>query len=143
MTSCRNRQTLISLVSGTYNSVRSAVTAHQFLSDVTMGRAVEVDAQLDEFQLDPVLMDLILDNAMANATKHGDPRGPNVRITVKGGPDGSTVSQVTNMSWGSAVRGAAAAGGRPIPRGQPLRWPTAQPTAQSWTPSCGTAVRRW
>ena len=99
MKSCRNRQTYISLVSGTYNSVRSAVTAHQFLSDVTMGRAVEVvETQLGEFQLDPVLMDLILDNAMANATKHGDPRGPNVRITVKGGPDGSTVFQVTNKA---------------------------------------------
>ena len=86
MKSCRNRQTYISLVSGTYNSVRSAVTAHQFLSDVTMGRAVEVvETQLGEFQLDPVLMDLILHSAMANATKHGDPRGPKVRITVKAG----------------------------------------------------------
>ena len=101
MKCCRNRQAYLSLVSGTYTSVRSALKMHQFLSDVTMGRAVAVETQLDvedDVRLDPILMDLILDNAIANATKYGHPRGPNVRITVKDGPNESTVFQVTNVA---------------------------------------------
>jgi len=100
MKCCRNRQMYISLVSGTYISVKRMVNVHRFLSDVTMGRAVEVETRLDvdEVELDPVLMDLILDNAVANATKHGHPTRPNVRITVEGGVNGSTVFQVSNVA---------------------------------------------
>jgi len=100
MKCCQNRQTYISLVSGTYNSAQVMVTANRFLSYITMGRTIQIENQLDvdEIQLDPALMDLVLDNAIANATKHGHPEGPNVRITVKGGSNGSTVFQVTNLA---------------------------------------------
>jgi len=101
MKCCRNRQTYISLVSGTYTSVQSVVNLSQFLSDVTMGRAITVEKNQgveDEILLDPVLMDLILDNAIANAIKHGDPSGPDVRLIVKRGRNQSIVFQITNVA---------------------------------------------
>ena len=91
MRACQHRQAYISLVMGTYVLNRRPVKLQDFLSELSKGRQVEFSilAKVPSiFDLDHVLIDLILDNSISNALKHGHQPDPAVRIDVSVDPRG-------------------------------------------------------
>ena len=101
--SCRHRQMYFQLAKGTYTPVRQEVRVQVFLRDLTSGQDLTVDSPDLKAVLDPMLVSLILDNAISNASKYGHPMHPNVRITVenitaKDHPDQGLVFSVTNAA---------------------------------------------
>jgi hypothetical protein len=82
MRSCQQRQALIQLVSSTYSVALRPVRVLDFVGMLTAGRKVTVQVPDTTVLIDPTLCGLILDNAISNSSKHGDPRGPDVRLTV-------------------------------------------------------------
>ena len=98
MRACRNRQLYISLVAGTYVPALREVNLQQFLSDLTKGRVVTLGAVVLTATFDPLLLALILDNALSNASKYGHPSGPDVRITVEDHTEEGFVFRVINRA---------------------------------------------
>ena len=82
MRSCQQRQAFIQLVSSTYSVALRPVRVVEFVQMLTAGRKVTVQVPDTTVLIDPTLCGLILDNAISNSSKHGDPRGPDVRLTV-------------------------------------------------------------
>ena len=58
------------------------VNLAEFVSELTSGRPVLVDFPRLTVLIDPTLCSLILDNALSNASKHGHPQSPDVRLTI-------------------------------------------------------------
>jgi len=83
MKRCRDRQAFLKLVAGTYTPTYGPVHLPQFAQELVEGRAIAVDVVARDVLLDPVLLNLILDNALANAFKHGCPEDPNVHLSFR------------------------------------------------------------
>ena len=98
MRSCRHRQVYMNLVKGTYVMAPQEVNIREFLSDLTKGRMLALDIQDFKAILDPVLLALILDNALSNASKHGHPSNPDIQINAENDPGRGLVFRITNMA---------------------------------------------
>ena len=85
MRACRYRQVYMSLVAGTYVAVPEEAQVREFLFDLVKGRegAIEIHCASNLIaSVDPVMLSLILDNALSNATKYGHPTKGAIQITV-------------------------------------------------------------
>ena len=83
MVNCRNRETYIKLCKGAYNLVLSRVQLGTFVETLIAGRRVRNNAAPLEVRVDEVLCALVLDNALTNALKHGDPSDPDVELSIQ------------------------------------------------------------
>eukprot|EP00667_Euglena_gracilis_P012341 EG_transcript_12678 len=82
MKSCRQRQVYLKLVAGEYTPVLNEVRLKEFGESLLAGRAVRGQFPDLTVYLDQMLCSLILENALSNAFKHGDPRSPDVEFTI-------------------------------------------------------------
>eukprot|EP00667_Euglena_gracilis_P012157 EG_transcript_12466 len=82
MKSCRQRQVYLKLVAGEYTPVLNAVRLPEFGEGLLAGRGVRSRFPDLAVFLDQTLCSLILENALSNAFKHGDPHGPDVELMI-------------------------------------------------------------
>jgi len=83
---CRDRQAYLKLVAGSYVPTFRPVHLAEFASQLVAGRAVTVKIVDLDLMLDSTLMNLVLDNAITNACKHGCPENPDVQLSFLEGP---------------------------------------------------------
>eukprot|EP00667_Euglena_gracilis_P003243 EG_transcript_3253 len=69
---CRRRQALLRITAGTYCTAREAVHLPTFGKHLVNGRPLACHFVDDVVLLDPLLCDILLDNAISNALRHGD-----------------------------------------------------------------------
>ena len=78
MRSCHHRQAYLQLAARKYSPALQPVHLAEFAGEITAGRDMRLDVGAAVVMLDPTLCALILDNAISNAFKHGDPDAPDV-----------------------------------------------------------------
>eukprot|EP00667_Euglena_gracilis_P005032 EG_transcript_5063 len=83
---CRERQVYLKLVAGEYLPVLNAVDLEEFGRELVAGRNVSSHLEKLTVHTDAVLLNLILENAISNALKHGDPSNPQVQFTISSSP---------------------------------------------------------
>ena len=83
MRSCRNRQAYLNLVAGKYCIALQSTHLTKFVEELTVGRNVRVDVPDEVVCIDERLCNLILDNALSNAFKHGHPKHPDVQLSIQ------------------------------------------------------------
>uniref|UniRef100_A0A7S1IQJ3 Response regulatory domain-containing protein n=1 Tax=Eutreptiella gymnastica TaxID=73025 RepID=A0A7S1IQJ3_9EUGL len=94
---CRHRQTYIDLMAGRYVAKRSPVRVWDLIADLSKGRSVTLHwSPIEPVLLDTVLISLILENALSNASKHGNPTDPDVHISVERRLGNQLMFQVSN-----------------------------------------------
>eukprot|EP00668_Euglena_longa_P019884 GGOE01024700.1.p1 GENE.GGOE01024700.1~~GGOE01024700.1.p1 ORF type:complete len:667 (-),score=195.69 GGOE01024700.1:238-2157(-) len=69
---CRRRQALVRITAKAYHPARMPVDLRAFGEALTNGRAVDCQFVDGVVLLDPLLCDILLDNAINNALRHGD-----------------------------------------------------------------------
>ena len=82
MKSCQHRQVYLGLVSQAYVPAMQMVQLKSFADQLMSGRQGQTYAEDVVVLLDPVLVDLILDNLISNAFKHGASPDPDVQFHV-------------------------------------------------------------
>ena len=80
---CKLREAMLSLVSGSYETMLTATALHPFAQDFVRGRKVDLVCAEATVELDPTVCSIVLDNAITNAIRHGCPCDPNVRLKVE------------------------------------------------------------
>ena len=81
---CKMREAILSMVSGSYEPQACEVNLLQFRDDFVRGRDVVLDCPVQVLaHLDPTICNVILENAVTNAMRHGCPQEPQVRLTVQ------------------------------------------------------------
>eukprot|EP00670_Eutreptiella_braarudii_P001326 CAMPEP_0174301740 /NCGR_PEP_ID=MMETSP0809-20121228/59222_1 /TAXON_ID=73025 ORGANISM="Eutreptiella gymnastica-like, Strain CCMP1594" /NCGR_SAMPLE_ID=MMETSP0809 /ASSEMBLY_ACC=CAM_ASM_000658 /LENGTH=1039 /DNA_ID=CAMNT_0015407535 /DNA_START=31 /DNA_END=3147 /DNA_ORIENTATION=- len=80
---CKMREAILSLVGGHYKVQPRDTNLLQFAEDFVKGREVALDCPSQIACLDPMVCNVILDNAVTNALRHGCPRDPQVKLTVQ------------------------------------------------------------
>ena len=80
---CKLREAVLRMVAGQYESEPEVVNLHQFAEDFVRGRDVEFECPLHAVMLDPMACNVILDNAVTNATRHGCRTNPEVKLTMR------------------------------------------------------------
>eukprot|EP00667_Euglena_gracilis_P002058 EG_transcript_2061 len=83
--SCRERLVYLKMVAGEYTPVLNAVNLREFGQQLVAGRSVASHCVGATALLDGTLLQLILENALSNAFKHGLPDNPNVQLVIKEG----------------------------------------------------------
>ena len=78
MLSCHNRETFMKLCGGAYQLMTSEVFLPSFVASLTEGRCITTSISNITVFLDPTLCQLVLENAISNALKHGDADNANV-----------------------------------------------------------------
>ena len=92
---CRYREVFFRLAAGTYVPDLKPIQLLQFVRDQAVGTLVRLSAPGSVVQIDPILLGLILDNALSNAFKHGHPEDPEVQLSINTGTtNGEQESQV-------------------------------------------------
>eukprot|EP00667_Euglena_gracilis_P004881 EG_transcript_4907 len=81
---CKKRHTMLQVVRGDYAPTLIAVDLPSFAQVIVEGRDVRVTAAPLTAHLDVVLCEIVLDNAIANAVRHGHPLDPQVSLDVSG-----------------------------------------------------------
>eukprot|EP00668_Euglena_longa_P024503 GGOE01030573.1.p1 GENE.GGOE01030573.1~~GGOE01030573.1.p1 ORF type:complete len:676 (-),score=155.82 GGOE01030573.1:577-2583(-) len=81
--SCRQRMVYLKMVAGEYAPVRNAVNLKEFGLQLVAGRNVTTHFLDCNVLMDGTLMQLILENALSNAFKHGHPEHPGVHVTIR------------------------------------------------------------
>eukprot|EP00667_Euglena_gracilis_P003698 EG_transcript_3710 len=79
---CKRRAALLRIASGDYQPVLVSTDLQEFGKTLVSGRRVRTDIPQLTVKLDPVLCDLVLDNALSNALHHGHPEDPDVTLSV-------------------------------------------------------------
>ena len=108
---CRLREALLRITTGTYTPDISAVDLQEFGANLAKGRLhVSVTAPPELVRLDPLACNIVLDNAISNAIRHGCPRDPQVgpRCAFRSAPSplGSRSPWVTWWGAGAQTVGA-------------------------------------
>ena len=80
---CKQRLAILKLTSGSYVPKPTRVDLQKFVGMLVQGR----DVQVIPFQAPAVMLDetgpaVMLENVLTNASRHGDPAGPDVRLRV-------------------------------------------------------------
>eukprot|EP00667_Euglena_gracilis_P001055 EG_transcript_1055 len=85
---CKQRQVMVQITAGGYTPMCVPVNLHHFGQSLTQGRNVSGDFPPDDevVLLDPTVCAIVLDNAIANAVRHGDPQDPQVRLAIRIAP---------------------------------------------------------
>eukprot|EP00667_Euglena_gracilis_P001829 EG_transcript_1829 len=79
---CRKRQALLRIASGRYTPQLFDVDLTQFGNSLLQGRPIQADFPAELVTIDPLLCEIVLENALTNAHRHGHPTEPNVRFTA-------------------------------------------------------------
>ena len=92
---CRMREAMLKIVSGTYLPSINEVDLSEFARNLGKGRShVACRGPAVVALLDSLVCNIILENAISNAIRHGCPRDPNIRFEIRlpeGCPDGAAV----------------------------------------------------
>eukprot|EP00667_Euglena_gracilis_P003777 EG_transcript_3787 len=83
MMACKERQVYLKLVSGQYAPVTQEVNLRSFGRELSAGRNVQLEAVDLSVYLDSTICHLILENALSNAIRHGDPQNPQVKLLIE------------------------------------------------------------
>eukprot|EP00667_Euglena_gracilis_P007124 EG_transcript_7190 len=83
MRSCRARMLYLRMVAGEYVSVLNAVDLREFGQELVAGRRVALEVLDGTVLMDGTLMQLILENMLSNAFKHGHPEHPDVQLIIR------------------------------------------------------------
>eukprot|EP00667_Euglena_gracilis_P005606 EG_transcript_5648 len=81
--SCRARMVYLKMVAGEYIPVRNAINVQDFCQQLVAGRSVATHLVDYTVLMDGTLVQLILENALSNAFKHGHPDQAGVELTVE------------------------------------------------------------
>eukprot|EP00667_Euglena_gracilis_P003172 EG_transcript_3181 len=92
MRACRERQVYLKLVAGEYTPAMHVVDLEEFGRELVAGRGVSSRLEKLTVHTDVVLLNLILENAISNALKHGHPSNPQVQFTISSSPAGDDLS---------------------------------------------------
>ena len=79
---CKLREAMLSIVAGRYTTQCSAVDVQKFTQDLVRGRDMALECPPGVLALDPVACNIVLDNAVTNAKRHGCPVDPQVTLAV-------------------------------------------------------------
>eukprot|EP00668_Euglena_longa_P037467 GGOE01048241.1.p1 GENE.GGOE01048241.1~~GGOE01048241.1.p1 ORF type:complete len:410 (-),score=125.89 GGOE01048241.1:58-1242(-) len=83
---CRKRHVLLRMSAGDYLPAMHPVSLGEFGEQLVRGRAVISSFPNQVVLLDEVLCDILLDNALNNAFRHGDPVDPQVQFLMELSP---------------------------------------------------------
>eukprot|EP00668_Euglena_longa_P025085 GGOE01031315.1.p1 GENE.GGOE01031315.1~~GGOE01031315.1.p1 ORF type:complete len:870 (-),score=251.83 GGOE01031315.1:150-2567(-) len=83
---CRKRHVLLRMSAGDYLPAMHPVSLREFGEQLVRGRAVISSFPNQVVLLDEVLCDILLDNALNNAFRHGDPVDPQVQFLMELSP---------------------------------------------------------
>eukprot|EP00667_Euglena_gracilis_P002637 EG_transcript_2644 len=86
MRACKERQVFLKLVGGDYVPALHAVDLQEFGRELVAGRDVSINFKKLTVYTDESLLNLVLDNAISNAFRHGDPDNPQVTFTIDSSP---------------------------------------------------------
>ena len=78
---------MLRLVAGRYETELVPTNLQGFTQDLIRGRDMEHDCPQGTVELDPMVCNVVLDNAVTNAKRHGCARDPRVKLTVKVTPE--------------------------------------------------------
>jgi len=99
MKACKQRQVYVKLVAGEYVPVQNEVDLRAFAEDLIAGRVARGEFPDLTVLLDSALLTLVLENALSNATKHGDPVNPDVRLLIRRLEDPPALGSVRIEFW--------------------------------------------
>ena len=80
---CKLREAMLSMVAGRYETVKSATNIQQWAHDFVRGRKMALECPNKVVELDPVVCNVVLENAITNALRHGCPQDPQVKLVVE------------------------------------------------------------
>eukprot|EP00667_Euglena_gracilis_P002680 EG_transcript_2684 len=86
MRACKERQVYLKLVAGEYTPALHAVDLEEFGRELVAGRGVQSNLEKLTVHTDVALLNLVLENAISNALKHGHPSNPHVQFTISSSP---------------------------------------------------------
>eukprot|EP00667_Euglena_gracilis_P007397 EG_transcript_7473 len=81
--SCRERMVYLKMVAGEYKPVMNTVNLKEFGQQLVAGRSVASQLLGATVLMDSTLMQLVLENALSNAFKHGHPDHPDVALLIQ------------------------------------------------------------
>eukprot|EP00667_Euglena_gracilis_P006987 EG_transcript_7056 len=84
--SCRARSVYLKMVAGEYVPVNNAINLAEFGQQLVAGRSVQTRLVHRTVLMDATLLELILENALSNAFRHGHPDHPDVTLTIQAEP---------------------------------------------------------
>eukprot|EP00667_Euglena_gracilis_P005135 EG_transcript_5166 len=79
---CRKRQALLRIAAGKYTPQLCDVDLTQFGQSLLQGRPIEANFPDEVVHLDPLLCEIVLENALTNAQRHGHPTQPGLHFTA-------------------------------------------------------------
>eukprot|EP00667_Euglena_gracilis_P004828 EG_transcript_4857 len=79
---CRKRQALLRIASGHYAPQPTEVDLNEFGRSLLQGRPIDAEFPNEVVTMDPLLCEIVLENALTNAHRHGHPSQPRVRFTA-------------------------------------------------------------
>ena len=80
---CKLREAMLKIVAGSYDSVRAPAALREFVAELVRGRELATDCCAGVVRLDAIACNIVLDNAITNAWRHGCPGDPQVALTVR------------------------------------------------------------
>ena len=106
---CKLRVAMLRMVAGSYETQRDAVDIRKFAEDFVRGRDTTLQCPSGVVHLDSTACNIILDNAVTNAMRHGCPSDPQVKLAI-------TVSErtVSQPSIDAAIDNIIDAGPKPV-----------------------------
>eukprot|EP00668_Euglena_longa_P021883 GGOE01027228.1.p1 GENE.GGOE01027228.1~~GGOE01027228.1.p1 ORF type:complete len:659 (-),score=213.61 GGOE01027228.1:659-2527(-) len=81
--SCKERRGYLHLVAGQYQPVMNTINLQEFGRQLLAGRGATGRFPDCTIYADEMLLNLIFDNALSNAAKHGNPQNPEVAFTIE------------------------------------------------------------
>ena len=79
---CKNFQTSLKLRDGKFIPTLHPLNLYTFGQDLIAGRSVKMSVPKVTIRTDPVLCDIVLENALDNASKHGHPADPETEFSI-------------------------------------------------------------
>eukprot|EP00667_Euglena_gracilis_P004339 EG_transcript_4361 len=79
---CRKRQALLRIASGQYTPQMCEVDLARFGHSLLQGRPIDAEFPTELVMMDPLLCEIVLENALTNAHRHGHPTHPALRFTA-------------------------------------------------------------
>ena len=84
---CKLREAMLRMVAGRYETELVPVDLLQFTQDLARGREIGHECPRVAVELDPMVCNVVLDNALTNAQRHGCPQHPWVHLAVEVTPE--------------------------------------------------------
>ena len=90
---CRLREAVLRIVEGSYVKAVRNIALRQFCSDLLVGRpGITLDCPSLTALLDPIACNIVLDNAITNAVRHGCTENQELRLKVEVSNHGSSTT---------------------------------------------------